>query len=96
MNTVIHDFTAEVSDPDGHVYRARAVGRPRRTGMWEGWLEFRPRGGGGQLRRTAVETTQPNLDALRYWASGLEPVYLEGALERAIAGRRADSAPSSR
>ena len=44
----------------------------------------------------AVETTQPNLEALRYWASGLEPVYLEGALERAIAGRRSDSATSSR
>jgi hypothetical protein len=96
MNTLIHEFLAEVTDPDGHVYLARAIGSPRRTGIWEGWLEFRPRGGGGQVRRTAVETTQPNLEAMRYWASGLEPVYLEGALERAIAGRRSDSAASSR
>ncbi|TMG56129.1 MAG: hypothetical protein E6H84_04660 [Chloroflexi bacterium] len=96
MSTVIHEFTAEVADPDGHVYLARALGRARKSGTWEGWLEFRPRSGGGLPRRTAVETTQPNLEALRYWASGLEPVYLEGALERAIAGRRSDSATSSR
>jgi hypothetical protein len=88
MSTLIHEFTAAVTDPDGHVYLARAMGRARKGGTWEGWLEFRPRGGGGQSRRTAVETTQPNIEALRYWASGLEPVYLEGALERAIARRR--------
>jgi hypothetical protein len=44
-------------------------------------------GGRGIVRRSAVETTQPNREALAYWASGLEPVYLEGALERAITSR---------
>jgi hypothetical protein len=39
------------------------------------------------VRRSPVETTQPNREALTYWASGIEPVYLEGALERAIASR---------
>jgi hypothetical protein len=39
------------------------------------------------VRRSPVETTQPNREALAYWASGIEPVYLEGALERAIASR---------
>src|SRR5438552_1522618 len=63
---------------------------------WSGPLDCRRHRGGGLPRRTAVETTQPNLEARRYWASGLEPVYLEGALERAIAGRRSDSATSSR
>ena len=31
------------------------------------------------------ETTQPNLTDLNYWATGLTPVYLEGALARALA-----------
>lgn len=36
------------------------------------------------MRRTRRETTQPSRDALRYWATGLEPTYLQGALERAL------------
>jgi hypothetical protein len=50
--------------------------------MWEGWLEFLPLDGGEPLC-TGRETTQPNRDALAYWASGLEPIYFEGAFERA-------------
>ncbi|HEV8536917.1 MAG TPA: hypothetical protein VGR87_14520 [Candidatus Limnocylindria bacterium] len=88
MDALIHEFATEVHDEDGHLYRARAVGRPRRgTTTWVGWLEFTPSGGGGMIRKTPIETTQPNREALAYWASGLEPVYLEGALERAIVGR---------
>ena len=88
MSSIIHEFTTDVSDADGHVYRARAVGRPRKDrSVWEGWLEFWPRSGGGLVRRSPIETTQPNRDALEYWAGGIEPVYLEGALERAIASR---------
>jgi hypothetical protein len=88
MDEVIHEFASEITDADGHGYTARAVGRQRhgRT-VWEGWLEFIPLGGRGMVRRSAVETTQPNREALAYWASGIEPVYLEGALERAIASR---------
>ena len=88
MDEVIHEFTAEVADPDGHTYTARALGRKRAgRSVWEGWLEFAPLGGGGMVRRGPIETTQPNREALAYWASGVEPVYLEGALERAIAAR---------
>jgi hypothetical protein len=38
---------------------------------------------------TGRETVQSSEDALGYWARGLEPVYLDGALARAIdrAGR---------
>lgn len=88
MDEVIHEFTGEVADPDGHGYSARALGHKRqgRT-VWEGWLEFSPISGGGMVRKGPIETTQPNREALAYWASGLEPVYLEGALERAIASR---------
>jgi len=37
--------------------------------------------------RSGRETTQPNLVDLEYWATGLTPVYLDGALRRALAGR---------
>jgi len=35
------------------------------------------------VRRTPRETTQPDRDALVYWAHGLSVTYLEGALARA-------------
>ena len=88
MNDLLHEFTTEVGDEDGHRYLARAMGRQRKGAtVWEGWLEFSPRGGGGIVRKSPIETTQPNREALVYWASGLERVYLEGALERAITAR---------
>ena len=88
MDNLIHEFTSEIADADGHLYTARAMGRQRKgRTVWEGWFEFAPVGGRGIIRRSPVETTQPNREALAYWASGIEPVYLEGALERAIASR---------
>ena len=64
MEYPIHEYTAEIADADGHTYSARAMGRQRqgRT-VWEGWLEFSPVGGGGIIRRSPIETTQPNRDA---------------------------------
>jgi hypothetical protein len=88
MDEVVHEFSSEIGDADGHVYNARAMGRQRKgRTVWEGWFEFSPVRGRGMVRRSPVETTQPNREALRYWASGIEPVYLEGALERAITSR---------
>jgi hypothetical protein len=88
MEELIQEYTSEIADADGHAYTARAMGRQRKNRtVWEGWLEFAPLGGRGIVRRSQVETTQPNREALAYWASGIEPVYLEGALERAIASR---------
>jgi hypothetical protein len=70
---------------DGAVYRTRICGRRRPDdGLWEGWIEFEPTRAGLPVLRTPRETTQPKLSDLRYWAGGLTPVYLEGALERAI------------
>jgi hypothetical protein len=48
-------------------------------------LEFLPEDG-SEIVRSARETSQPNLTTLEYWATGLTPVYLEGALQRAMAG----------
>jgi hypothetical protein len=68
---------------DGIEYEARVYGAARADGTWAGWLEFHALQGGGAVRRTGQETSQPSRRALEYWAGGLEPVYLEGALERA-------------
>jgi hypothetical protein len=54
-------------------------------GRWEGWIEFIPVDGSKTVR-SPRETTQPNRTDTAYWASGLTPVYLEGALERALRG----------
>ena len=69
--------------PDGRVYTAQACGRERDDGIWEGWLEFVPDDGSVVLR-SQRETTQPNLADLEYWATGITPVYLQGALVRTL------------
>jgi len=68
---------------DGTVYEARACGAPMPGGTWQGWIEFIPLNG-GQPVRSPRETTQPNRADTVYWATGLTPVYLEGALRRAL------------
>lgn len=69
----------------GTAWRAIAFGVETPIGQWEGWLEFTPVGGELPNIATGRETTQPNRTDLDYWASGLSSVYLEGALQRAIA-----------
>src|SRR5262245_58882209 len=69
--------------PDGRIFTAQACGREREGGLWEGWLEFVPHDGSAVLR-SQRETTQPNLVDLEYWATGLTPIYLQGALERTL------------
>jgi hypothetical protein len=64
-------------------YTVWICGMERPDGTWEGWLEFHPTDVSKPTLRTDQETSQPNRTALEYWADGLEPVYLEGALVRA-------------
>ena len=66
--------------PDGREYRVTIEGSPRDDGTWAGRVSFT--GPDGALV-TEQETSQPNREALEYWASGLEPVYFEGAFARA-------------
>src|SRR5688572_2157343 len=65
------------------IYAARVWGVQRDDGLWEGWIEFVSADGIVKLS-TGRETVQSSADALGYWAGGLEPVYLDGALARAI------------
>jgi hypothetical protein len=76
-----------VKGPDASRYRARAVGTETPGGTWQGWIEFTPIGGGAPVR-SPRETTQPNHADTVYWATGLTPVYLEGALARALTPTR--------
>lgn len=76
------EYPTSLVDGDGARYVARACGRPRADGLWEGWIEFE-REDGTHAVRTMRETTQPNRADLVYWASGLGAVYLEGAFRRA-------------
>jgi len=71
---------------------ARACGAEMDTSRWQGWIEFVPLDGGAVLR-SARETTQPNRTDTAYWATGLTPIYLEGALERALNPPRVPSSP---
>ena len=86
MAEVLATFDSLVIGPDGVEYRAQAVGAPSAAGTdrWEGWVEFFP-GDGGEPLRSRRETTQPNREHTLYWASGLTPVFLSGALERTLA-----------
>jgi hypothetical protein len=80
---VLVQFTEPVIRSGSEVYVARAVGAEMPDGRWQGWVEFLPVGE-GEAVRSGRETTQPNRPDVVYWATGLTPVYLEGALDRAL------------
>ena len=82
MADEVHEFANKVAGPDGTAYVVRAFAEESGN-VWIGWLEFRPAKGKGATLRTGEETSQPDKKAVEYWATGLEPVYLEGALQRA-------------
>lgn len=83
MPAFSHQSTHHVTDKDGVRYSVFACGDSRSDGTWEGWIEFHPLDSTHPRLRTERETTQPDKSALEYWASGLEPVYFEGAFARA-------------
>ena len=82
MAEVLVSFDQPVRDQLGE-YHARAVGRLADDGMWEGWIEFAPIDGDSEVLLTGVESRQPEYAHIQYWATGLTPVFLEGALHRA-------------
>jgi len=85
MLQLIQRYAAVVSS-DTIAYQTSAYGERRGDGTWCGCLVFTPVGG-GRVVVTAQETTQSTLAALAHWAAHISPVYLEGALHRALALR---------
>ena len=83
MAELIHECVDRYRDAGEALWVIRVYGEERADGTWAGWLEFLPAFGGGPPRQTGQETSQPSRGALAYWATGLEPVYFEGAFERA-------------
>jgi len=80
MADKLQEFTHQLVGSDGSTFVARAFAE-RRGHIWIGWLQFESPD--GRTIRTGDETSQPSKDAVAYWASGLERIYLEGALGRA-------------
>lgn len=91
MTERLHTYSESITDAAGASYRVHAHGAQNEQGTWNGWLVYEPEAGGASLR-TDRETTQPDREDLEYWASGLEAVYLDGALTRA----RPVAAPADR
>ena len=83
MAETIQQYTPQFHDVNGIAYQVVAYGDATAGGTWEGWLEFHPVDKTKAVLRTERETTQPDRAALEYWASGLEPLYFEGAFARA-------------
>ena len=83
MAEVLSEFADVLIDEKGVEYHAHACGAEMPDGRWQGWVEFVPLDGAPAIR-SCRETTQPNRKDALYWATGLTPVYLEGALRRAL------------
>ena len=83
MSELIQEYSTHVRGADDIDYIVRAYAEERADRTWAAWIEFHPVAGNHPVLRTGQETSQPNRVAIEYWASGLEPIYFEGALERA-------------
>ena len=92
MAEVLVEFDAAFPGPGGARYAPRACARMTDDRRWEGWIEFSDVETGAVIR-SARETTQPSRDDAMYWATGLTRVYLEGALDRALAPERRPDPP---
>jgi hypothetical protein len=83
MVDIVHERVVALQDPRGRRFDlARVYAGEQPEGTWQGWIEFRS--AEGAIATTERETTQSTRAAVAYWAEGLEEVYLEGALRRAV------------
>ena len=83
MAELLQQYTSVLTAQDDTTYTVRSYGEERADGTWTGWLEFEPDDSSKPTLMTDQETSQPNRIAVEYWATGLEPVYFEGAFDRA-------------
>lgn len=89
MERLLQEFEAPIRDAAGLLYRVFVYGRSRPGDTWQGWLVFE-RATDGRRFATDIETTQPNAEAVLYWATGLTDAYFDGALARAMNPRPRD------
>ena len=83
MAILLQEYSTQVVAGDWTTYDVRSYGEERVDGTWTGWLEFHPTDTTQPILATDQETSQPNRQSIEYWATGLEPVYFEGAFGRA-------------
>ena len=83
MAELIQQLPTRVKGEDGTTYIVQICARERTDGTWEAWIEFHPTDKRQPVLRTEQETSQPNREAIEYWAFGLEPIYFDGAFARA-------------
>jgi hypothetical protein len=79
----VRQYTSILRGPTGEAYVARAYMDRQPGGLWEAWLVFFSLSTGAAIA-TDRETTQGKREHVLYWATGLGPTYLQGALERAL------------
>src|ERR1043166_7171686 len=82
MDELLQQFEQSIADDSGERYTVYLYGRSRPADTWQGWLVFE-RQGDGRRWATGIETTQPNREAILYWATGLTDSYFDGAFDRA-------------
>lgn len=86
MPKLIREFINTIEDEEDRSHIACVYAEEGEDGVWRGSVVFFPVDGGEPLR-AKHETTQPNLQDVEYWASGLTYFFLEGALHRAKSPR---------
>lgn len=79
----VRQYSSILRGPAGDAYVARAYMDRQPEGLWEAWLVFFSLSTGAAIA-TDRETTQGKREHVLYWATGLGPTYLQGALERAL------------
>ena len=72
-----------ILDTAGVTYQPRAYGEIQLDGSWDGWLVFFPIPVGVAIA-TDRETIQDSYVNLVHWSATITPIYLLGALERAL------------
>lgn len=92
---LIAELTPVHRQHDQTIWRPRVIGAATASGSWTAWLQFSPVHGGDSVLTSPVETTQPDREAVAYWSTGLEEVYLQGALDRAMANEHDRDATQS-
>ena len=81
---LVHERTIALRSEQGTSYDlARVYAVAQADGRFGGLIEFVPTGGGDPIP-SPRETTQRSVEDVAYWATGLELIYFEGALSRAL------------